>query len=96
MKGTGSGVNELGRDRVGADPAHLGMFARFTGSPVHYPATKTTVRKPLAASTPQPGWRICRTRVPSTCSSRKTVEFTTAVWTDFLAGAKAGEFDVKA
>jgi predicted secreted protein len=25
----------------------------------------------------------------------KTVEFTTAEWTDFLAGAKVGEFDVK-
>lgn len=29
MKGAGGGVDELGRNEVGADPAHLGVFAWF-------------------------------------------------------------------
>ncbi|WP_435270626.1 DUF397 domain-containing protein [Streptomyces sp. 1222.5] len=41
------------------------------------------------------------TNVPGTVAVRnsetgRTVEFTTAEWTDFLTGAKLGEFDVTA
>ncbi|MFG2678304.1 DUF397 domain-containing protein [Streptomyces sp. NPDC048392] len=41
------------------------------------------------------------TNVPGTVAVRssgtgRTVEFTTGEWTDFLAGAKLGEFDVTA
>ncbi|WP_338146112.1 hypothetical protein [Streptomyces scabichelini] len=61
MKGAGSGVDELLGDVVGVDPADLGMLARFSGSPVHSLAAKTTVRKLLGASTPQAPWMMCAT-----------------------------------